>query len=179
MSKVENRLKEIEKQIIELTLKAEEVKNSDPETAMLKARKACETICREVCLKEGLIKADKAVNLQFMIDLIGQHDKAPRYIRDDMKTIQFKGNTSGHPQKTPMTQAKAALPALAALANVTEWYFSKYGSIRLSYNPNDPEFIKYFKKLLQNKIFKTAAIATISGTAVAILGSLFGVRKKS
>ena len=48
MQELEERLEEIEKQIKELVKEAEELKNSSPDSAMTKARRACEHIGRYV-----------------------------------------------------------------------------------------------------------------------------------
>ena len=181
MSKSENRLDEIEKQIKALVEKAEAFQKSDPETAMWKARKACETICREVCLKESLIEVGrKAEPLDTMINLISKFDKAPRRICDDMRTIQWKGNTASHPGDTEFVEARAALPALAALANVTDWYFKKYGSNLAGWkhhSPDEPKFKEKGKILLKDPTFEKVAMGAMVGTAVALAAKFLGGNK--
>jgi hypothetical protein len=183
MSEVEHRLIAIENQIKELVERAEEAQSSDPDTAMWKARKACETICRQVCAREELInagsKADN-INLDTMIQLIGRHEVAPRHICDDMRTIQWKGNTGTHVLEQP--PSSAAVPALAALANVSEWYFSRYGSSpfnRIKTNPDEPEFIKKSRKVFKNQTFGKVATGVMVGTAVALGVKLLGGRNNN
>jgi len=181
MLDVENRIHEIERQIKELVEKAEEVQKTDPDTAMWKARKACETICRQICSRERLIEAGSksdGVNLDTMISLISKDNVAPRYICDDMRTIQWKGNTGTHELEKPPTSA--AIPALAALANVSEWYFNKYGSNptnRKPYNPNEPEVLRKGREILNDPTFGKVAVGAMVGTAVALTAKWLGGRK--
>jgi hypothetical protein len=185
MPEVAKRLDKIEKQINELIRLAEENRRRDPDNAMMKARKACETICREVCLKEGLIKEDKdpdGLPLDIMIGRITKNKKAPRNICTDMRTIQWKGNDAVHFQESTSAMGNPAAPALEALSNVTRWYFDKYGSSGPQTNfpdPDEPIIKKKGKPLLKNSTFQKLAVGAMTGTAVAIGAKLLQGKKDS
>jgi len=105
MSEFEKSLDEIEREINELIRMVNRTKGSDPKSAVIKARIACEAICREVCLRENLIDTEKKKsfsNLDLMITLISKHEIAPRNICVDMRILQWKGNTEAHEPKCQM-----------------------------------------------------------------------------
>jgi hypothetical protein len=183
MYEVEKRLEEIEKRIKELVTEADKLKNSHPNYSMTAARRACEHMCRQICLKHGAInegRKGKNAPLKRLIDLIGEHELAPRHIRDDMTTVQLKGNTGTHGED--QLPPRAVIPVLYALANVTDWYFRKYGSEdwdRTSRDQELEEFKKRIREILKNKNFKKLWIATAAGMALALALKIFGKKKGS
>lgn len=72
-NKFEKEIDKLQKQINELKNEAENLQMSNPEHAVINARKACEAICTHICFKAGLIKDRRSankINLDKMINLI-------------------------------------------------------------------------------------------------------------
>ena len=138
---------------------------------------------RQICLKHGLIKngtKGETASLERLISLIGEHNLAPRYIRDDMTVVQRKGNTGTH--ELGKLPASAAIPALSAITNVTDWYFREIGSHYSgpkSDNTDKPKFVKKGRKLIEDPTFRKIAVGTMIGIGGILAGKLFGKKNVS
>lgn len=171
MEDFEQRLKRLERQVEDLCDQANSYRKTDPAAALTKARNACERICQQVCFRHGLVadwKKSERLRLQEMIEMIAKADAAPRYILDDMRTIQYKGNTAAHPQMDDLTP-ESALPALQALSNVVAWYFRK--------PKPEPALKTQTRVVLKNPLFEKAAVGVMAGTAIAIAAKFLGGNK--
>ena len=118
------RLKQMELLIREKIEEIEKGKRNDPRHALIDARAAAETICRQVCYKSGLIKdpsPNECTPLDKLIQLIKQHKFAPAEIVRHLRTVQDYGNMAAHSIE-PISH-EAAEPALRALSNLVKWYF--------------------------------------------------------
>ena len=173
----EMKIEKLQKQIGELKNEAENLKMSNPGHAVFNARRACEAICTHICFKKGLIKGRRSQNLSSMINLISQNGHVPRYILDDIRFIQKKGNTVVH--STEKINPEDAEPVLKALANLVNWYFS--GTTLQKPRTEKPEeaskvtteidkesFIEIVKKTFEKPWFKTTAVTVMGATATAL-----------
>jgi hypothetical protein len=88
---------------------------------VINARKACEAICKHICLKKGLL-GNRKISLYDMIQLIDKNGIVPRHLLDDIRFIQKKGNTVVH--SSEKINPEDAKPVLNALSNLVNWYFS-------------------------------------------------------
>ena len=170
-------IEKLQKQIDELKNEAENLKMSKPHHAVTNARKACEAICTHICFKKGLIKGGKYQSLNSMINLIAQNGHVPRYILDDIRFIQKKGNTVIH--STEKINPEDAEPVLNALANLVNWYFSgttlqkprieKQEKVSKETTEVDQEpFIETIRETYKQPWFKTLAVTIMGATATAI-----------
>lgn len=170
-------IEKLQKQIDELKNEAENLQISNPEHAVTNARKACEAICRHICFKKGLIKGRRSQSLSSMINLIAQNDHVPRYIMDDIRFIQKKGNTVVH--SIEKINPEDAEPVLNALANLVNWYFS--GTTLQKPRTEEPKeaskvmteinkegFLEAARENFKKPWFKTLAVTVMSATATAI-----------
>jgi hypothetical protein len=176
-NKFEIELEKLQKQINELKKEAENLQMSNPGLAVSNARKACEAICTHICFKAGLIKDGRSQNLSSMIDLISQKRQAPRYIVDDIRFIQKKGNTVIH--SFEKINPEDAEPVLNALANLVNWYFSGTTLKKpCTEKPEEPSkvtteidkepFIEIVRETFEKPWFKTIAATVMGATATAI-----------
>jgi hypothetical protein len=178
----ESALGELQKQINELKKEADRLQKSSPENAVMNARKACEAICKHICIKSGLIKSKESMHmfpLSKMIYLIEDKGKAPAPIIEDIRFIQKKGNIVAH--STEKINPEDATPVLYALTNLVNWYFS--GTTAKPERIEAPNifvetekvtdqviFKEKIRKTLNNPLFKTAATAVMAATGTAIFG---------
>jgi len=176
-NKFEIEIKKLQKQIDELKNEAENLKMSNPQHAVTNARKACEAICTHICFKKGLIKGGNSQNLNSMINLIAQNGHVPRYILDDIRFIQKKGNTVLH--SFEKINPEDAEPVLNALANLANWYFR--GTTLQKPHTEKPEeaskvtteidkelFIETIRETYEKPWFKTLAVTVMTATATAL-----------
>jgi hypothetical protein len=170
-------IEKLQKQIDELKNEAEDLQKSNPGHAVFNARKACEAICTHICFKKGLIKGKRSQNLSSMIHLISQNGHVPRYILDDIRFIQRKGNTVIH--SIDKINPEDAEPVLNALSNLVNWYFS--GTTLQKPRTEKPEeaskvtteidkepFIETVKETYGKPWFKTLAVTVMTATATAL-----------
>lgn len=103
--------------------------NSDPETALMNARKAAEAVCSQV-FEHKVGKPPKSMTLQPLIERLTQIDAFPEHILVSLRTIQGFGNLGSHhqPGEPAEITPEFAQPCLAALGTVVQWYFKEYGS---------------------------------------------------
>jgi len=130
------RLKQMELLIREQIEQIEKSKRSNPRHALIDARAAAETICRQVCFRAGLIKdaaSSECTLLDKLIHLIKQHKLAPIEIIKHLRTIQEYGNLAAH--SIEPISIETAEPALLALASLVKWYFSNQASSGNSTGP--------------------------------------------
>lgn len=175
------RLKQMELLIREKIEKIENGKRNDPRHALMDARAAAETICRQVCFKSGLIKdpsPNECTPLDKLIQLIKQHKLAPAEIVRHLRTVQDYGNMAAHSIE-PISH-EAAEPALRALSNLVKWYFdSPFSSCESdgSYAefPGNPP-VSGSSQGVGTAVAVGAAVA--AGIGGALLGWGFGKRKK-
>ncbi|MBM4021511.1 MAG: DUF4145 domain-containing protein [Planctomycetes bacterium] len=102
--------------------------DSDPETALMNARKAAEAVCSRV-FEHKVGKPPKSMTLQPLIEKLAQLDAVPENILIALRTIQSYGNFGSHHQAgepQPIT-AEFAQPCLQALGTVVQWYFNQFG----------------------------------------------------
>ncbi len=103
--------------------------DSDPETALMNARKAAEAVCSQV-FEHKVGKPPKSMTLQPLIEKLTQLDAFPEHILVSLRTIQGFGNLGSHhqPGEPAEITPEFAQPCLAALGTVVQWYFKEYGS---------------------------------------------------
>jgi SNF2 family DNA or RNA helicase len=98
---------------------------SDPETALMHARKSAEAICSSVFAREigdpGQNRLDK------LIEVLSQKEAVPERIKVPLKVLQQYGNYGAHFQteQHPISRAYIS-PALGALVLLSDWYFLEY-----------------------------------------------------
>jgi len=106
-------------------LKARQYAHSDPETALMQARKSAEAICRHIFAAE--IGEPGTIMLDELIKRLAQKQLLPRKILIPLGTIQAYGNYGAHAQAEYDTiDMEYITPCLSALAQVTSWYFLEY-----------------------------------------------------
>ena len=173
-------VEKLQGQINELRKEAENLKKSNPEHAVINARKACEAICTFICIEKELVKDSRSANkmsLDRMINLIQQNGSTPRHIIDDIKSIQRKGNTVAH--CIEKINPEDAEPVLYALSNLVNWYFSgttaikdrivePEGPLNIPKDKNSDGFIEAAKGALKIPWVKTAAASVMAATATAL-----------
>lgn len=118
-------LDEIEKKIADEWRKAETFKDTNPEQAVMAARRACEAICRQICIRHNLTAAqglDERCTLDKLKNLIRKHKLAPLIIVTHIETIQNYGNFVAHNIETCPSG-----PALIALSEIVTWFFKTFG----------------------------------------------------
>lgn len=97
--------------------------DSDPETALMNARKAAEAVCSRV-FEHKVGKPPKSLTLQPLIEKLAQLDALPEHILIALRTIQNYGNFGSHHQAgepQPIT-SEFAQPCLQSLGTVVRWY---------------------------------------------------------
>lgn len=101
---------------------------SDPETALMNARKAAEAVCSRV-FEHKVGKPPKNLTLQPLIEKLSQLDAVPEQILVALRTIQSYGNFGSHHQagEPQSITAEFAQPCLQALGTVVQWYFQQFG----------------------------------------------------
>lgn len=149
-------------------------RDSDPETALMNARKAAEAICSRV-FEHKLGKSPKSMTLKPLIERLTQIDALPESILVSLRTIQGFGNLGSHHQPDEPTEMtpKDAEPCLAALGIVVQWYFNEYGSGAAA----EPIVRSPRPRLGQLGGSRNTQpwIATITGTIAAVALLLWGV----
>jgi len=96
---------------------------TDPETALMNARKAAEAVCSRV-FEHKVGKPPKSMTLQPLIERLTQLDAVPEQILIALRTIQNYGNFGSHHQTgepQPITP-EFAQPCLQSLGTVVRWY---------------------------------------------------------
>ena len=96
---------------------------TDPETALMNARKAAEAVCSRV-FEQKVGKPPKSMTLQPLIERLAQIDAVPEQILIALRTIQNYGNFGSHHQAgepQPITP-EFAQPCLQSLGTVVRWY---------------------------------------------------------
>lgn len=103
-------------------------RDSDPETALMNARKAAEAICSRV-FEHKVGKQPKTMTLQPLIERLAQLDALPEHILVALRTIQGYGNLGSHhqPGESEKITPEFAQPCLQALGTVVQWYFQMFG----------------------------------------------------
>jgi hypothetical protein len=176
----ESQLVQLQKQINELKKEADILQKTNPANAVSNARKACEAICKHICIKSGLIKnwrTSPQSSLYDMIQLIDQNGIVPRHLLDDIRFIQRKGNTVVHSfEKINPEDAK---PVLNALSNLVNWYFSGTTLQNISQEDQGKQeelkqdikqdsFKETIKETYKKPWFVTVATAVMAATGTAI-----------
>jgi SNF2 family DNA or RNA helicase len=111
--------------LIGILVKAMTYPDSDPEAALMYARKSAECICTDLFSREvgdpGNNRLDK------LIELLSNKDALPERIKIPLKVIQHYGNYAAHVQadRKPIDRPYIA-PCLTALVHVANWYFHDY-----------------------------------------------------
>jgi len=176
-----NEVTELQTRINDLKIEAENLIKTNPEHAVISARKACEAICTHICIKEKLITDKISVNsfnLAKKIYLISDHSKAPQTIIEDIRFIQKKGNSVVH--TLDKINPEDAEPVLKALSNLVNWYFQGTTCVehKNEEKPQDspnisPDIEKDdFKGIAKNTIkkpwFQNLAVGVMAATATAL-----------
>ena len=111
--------------LCEIIIKAQRYAESDPETALMQARKSAEAICRNVFSAE--IGEPGKIMLDGLIKKLAQKNMLPQKIVIPLGTIQAYGNYASHAQSDYEKMDFGYIsPCLSALAQITDWYFSEY-----------------------------------------------------
>ncbi len=176
----ETQLEDLQKQINKLKNQAEDFQKSNPEHAVINARRACEAICEHICLKKGLIR-NRKISLYDMIQLINQNSLVPRHLLVDIRFIQQKGNTVAHSCDT--INSEDAKPVLNALSNLVNWYFSgttsqnegdedQGASPKTTTETEQGTVIDTIAETYKKPWFKTGAAAIMAATAAALAGKI-------
>jgi SNF2 family DNA or RNA helicase len=108
-----------------ILIKAMNYAGSDPETALMYARKGAEAICSSIFARAigdpGQSRLDK------LIELLANKDKIPERIKIPMRVIQQYGNYGAHYQaEQRMVDRTFVDPCLSALLQVSNWFFLEY-----------------------------------------------------
>ena len=112
--------KELE-QIIRSAEKAVHYGQSDPETALLHARKSAEAICRDVYKKEFKNLTER-LSLGQMIEALSKGKEIlPKKVMYSLRVIQNFGGVNAHENIDECLE-----PALEFFSIITTWYFEDY-----------------------------------------------------
>ena len=180
----EIQIEKLQEQINELKKEAEDMQKSYPGNAVLNARKACEAICKHICFKSRQIRdrnSLKMISLNEMTKIIYDEKLCPRYIFDDIKFIQFKGNASAHTANK--IDPEDATRVLNSLNNLVNWYFSGTSQIEsdgkqaesaksLQESEKKSDFMETISETYKKPWFKTGAAAIMAATAAALAGKV-------
>ena len=100
---------------------------TDPETALMNARKAAEAVCARV-FEHKVGKPPKSLTLQPLIEKLTQLDAVPEQILIALRTIQNYGNFGSHHQtgEPQSITPEFAQPCLQALGTVVRWYCEEF-----------------------------------------------------
>jgi len=125
------RVAQLESQVASIRLLYEKTlaySDSDPETALMNARKAAEAVCSRV-FAHKVGKPPKSMTLQPLIEKLAQLDAVPEHILVALRTIQNYGNLGSHhqPGESAKITPEFAQPCLQALGTVVQWYFNQFG----------------------------------------------------
>ena len=114
-----------------IILKAQRYAASDPEVSLALARKSAEAICRLVFTAE--IGEPGAMTLDELIRKLKEAGLLPIKVQVPLRTIQNYGNYGVHAQSDmgEIIEPDFIAPCLAALDQVTRWYFKVYLQIVL------------------------------------------------
>jgi len=170
---IETDIEKFQSRINALKIEAENFHESNPAHAVISARKACEAICRHICLKEKLIEPDSGVTLFNMINLIADQSESPRTILDDIRFIQKKGNTVVH--SIDKLNPEDAAPVLNALSNLVNWCFQGTTSVEepqptpaINPEPDIDHPLDPVRNTFKKPWFQTLAIGVMSATATVL-----------
>jgi SNF2 family DNA or RNA helicase len=106
-------------------VKAMRYGKSDPETALMHARKSAEAICTSLFQRE--IGDPSSNRLDKLIELLARNEHIPERIKVPLRVIQQYGNYGAHYQRedAEITPEYVA-PCITALVHVVNWYFLEY-----------------------------------------------------
>ena len=98
---------------------------ADPEASLMYARKSVEGICTSIFSKE--IGDPQNNRLDKLVELLSNKKKLPERVKVVLRVIQQYGNYGAHVQSDQQTIDYTFIaPCLAALIQVTNWYFNDY-----------------------------------------------------
>jgi SNF2 family DNA or RNA helicase len=106
-------------------VKAMSYADTDPEAALMYARKSAEGICTDLFSREV---GDPGTNrLDKLIELLANKDAIPERIKIPLRVIQQYGNYAAHVQtdRKPIDRPYIT-PCLTALVHVANWFFHDY-----------------------------------------------------
>jgi uncharacterized protein YjbI with pentapeptide repeats len=119
------------KDLSRIILKAQRYAESDPEVSLAQARKSAEAICRLVFAAE-IGDPGATITLAELIRRLKEARILPIKVLVPLGTIQAYGNYGAHPQgDIGEIEPEFVAPCLAALDQVTSWYFNVYLRIEL------------------------------------------------
>ena len=122
-----DKLAEVRRYIEDHVQKARDLADKVPEAALNQARVAAEAVCRYLFAEE-LGKGDPGkLQLNDMLTRLAQANVIPNKIRVPFGTIQAYGNLGSHADsELSRIEAEYVEPCLAALDQVTTWFFGEY-----------------------------------------------------
>lgn len=181
MGKAEITGKELEKMIRDEVERALAGRATRPGDSLFIAGRACEEICRQVCLNAGLTQRDgfeDSLSLDKLKNLIKQHKLAPKTICEDITTIQRYRNMVAH--NLLNLNPEDAATALNALSNLVNWYFKERKA------PEEDPRVETIsggwwggklKKLRESKAAKYG-VAALGGIAIGAATAVICTRKE-
>jgi len=124
-----SRLEQLEQKIDRLCgiiVAAQNYMHHDPEAALVKARNSAEAICREI-YKQEFRNTPKKESFDKIVNKLKAENHIPREIFTHLRTVQWYGNLGAHVDlDVELVNSLTVNPCLAALMNVTHWYFKVY-----------------------------------------------------
>lgn len=121
-------LEESVKNLSRILMKVQQYSISDPEVALGQARRAAEAILREIFVRE--IGEPTKILLDELLNRLVDKKVLPQRIVVPLRTIQAYGNYGVHAQSDMSAiSSEYAMPCLAALGQVTSWYFAEYAKL--------------------------------------------------
>src|SRR5438067_9202459 len=115
------------KKIARMHAKARSYTDSDPEVALMLARKTAEAICKVIFLEK--MKEDRGVlMLERLIEQLAAGKHVPRGILTHLRTIQLHGNFGAHDQGDDNTEIDInyVRPCMQSLDYACDWFFDKF-----------------------------------------------------
>jgi hypothetical protein len=111
--------------LCELVARAHGYAESDPKTALAKARESAEAMCLQI-FADRIGQPDKP-KLEWLIQRLAAEKLLPERVLNPLRTIQQYGNYGAHAQLDWVhVGPDYVATSLHALATVTNWYFDEY-----------------------------------------------------
>ncbi|MDX9722266.1 MAG: DUF4145 domain-containing protein [Myxococcota bacterium] len=111
--------------LCELVVRAHGYAESDPKTALAKARESAEAMCLQIFADK--IGQPHKPKLELLIQKLAAEELLPERVLNPLRTIQQYGNYGAHAQLDWVhVRPDYVATSLHALATVTNWYFDEY-----------------------------------------------------
>lgn len=109
----------------DLVLKTQQYAHTDPETALVHARRSAEAICQQVYLKT--IGEPGDLRLDALMQKLKERQAVPSHLMMPFRIVQMYGNYAAHARLDvqPIDSAFVT-PCLLALSQVVHWYFEEF-----------------------------------------------------